>query len=193
MIGRSGRDNPLAGRPSRQHPDGMDTHPDMYADLAEVSQILGLSQEAIRKRLHRCTLEGCKVDGRWMVRLPTGRLDADPDDPANCQDARPRPDALIGRLYRDNLELAGRLGFLQARVQDLEREIRLLQAPASSGGSTMRPPETVDTMSKVPLDPTPAPTPYPPAASANGQDSGAGCPPRRPWWRFWERIARSET
>ncbi len=179
----------------------MDTAQDVYADLAEASQVLGLSQEAIRKRLHRGTLEGCKVDGRWMVRLPTGRLDADLDDPEACQDARQdvagrldgrqdgRPDdgiwtvtgrqderdALIERLYRDNLELAGRCGFLQARVQDLEREIRLLTAPAAE-------PATTDKAD----DPAPAPTSNHPIPSANGHDSGAECPPRRSWWKFWQ-------
>ena len=45
------------------------------------------------------------------------------------------PDALIqalalaDRLSRENVELAGRCGFLQAKVQDLEQEIRLLKAP----------------------------------------------------------------
>ena len=37
---------------------------------------------------------------------------------------------LVKQLHRENVELAGRCGFLQARVQDLERENRLLRAPA---------------------------------------------------------------
>ena len=178
----------------------MDTSPDVYADLAEASQILGLSQEAIRKRLHRGTLQGCKVDGRWMVRLPTGRLDADRDDPDACQDARQdvagrlagRPDdgtwtasgcpderqdardALLERLYRDNLELAGRCGFLQARVQDLEREVQLLRAPSGE-------------LRQMP-DPDLAPTSNPPAPTANGHDLGTECPPRPPWWKFWTKF-----
>ena len=182
----------------------MDTQPDVYADLTEASQILGLSHEAIRKRLHRGTLEGCKVDGRWMVRLPTGRLDADLDDPGACQDARQdvagrlngrqdgRPDdgiwtvagrqderqdtrdALIERLYRDNLELAGRCGFLQAEVLHLREQVALLSAPAAEPATTTK----TD-------DPAPAPTSYQSSPEQNGPNSGAECPPRQPWRRFW--------
>ena len=36
------------------------------------------------------------------------------------------------RLTRENVELTSRCGFLQARVQDLERENRLLRAPAAA-------------------------------------------------------------
>ena len=39
--------------------------------------------------------------------------------------------ALLDRLSRENVGLAGQCGFLQAMVQNLEREIRLLQAPAA--------------------------------------------------------------
>ncbi len=36
------------------------------------------------------------------------------------------------RLHRENLELAGRIGFLQAKPQEAERQIFLLQAPAET-------------------------------------------------------------
>ncbi len=36
------------------------------------------------------------------------------------------------RLHRENLELAGRIGFLQAKLQEAERKILLLQAPAEA-------------------------------------------------------------
>ncbi len=40
--------------------------------------------------------------------------------------------AVVDRMHRENIELAGRCGFLQARVQDLEAEMRLLKAPAET-------------------------------------------------------------
>ncbi len=36
------------------------------------------------------------------------------------------------RLHRENLELAGRIGFLQAKLQEAEQKIFLLQAPAGT-------------------------------------------------------------
>lgn len=40
--------------------------------------------------------------------------------------------ALCDRLSRENVERAGRMGFLQARLQDAEARIRLLEAPVES-------------------------------------------------------------
>jgi len=87
------------------------------------------------------------------------------------------------------------IGLLTTRVQDLEKEVRLLKAPspesatesakfADSGSSAAE----IPNFGNSPANPAPAPTPNPPnhrAASANGQDSGAQCLPRRPWWKFW--------
>ncbi len=36
------------------------------------------------------------------------------------------------RLHRENLELAGRIGFLQAKLQEAEHKVFLLQAPAET-------------------------------------------------------------
>ncbi len=36
------------------------------------------------------------------------------------------------RLHRENLELAGRIGFLQAKLQEAEQRVFLLQAPAET-------------------------------------------------------------
>ncbi len=70
---------------------------------------------------------------------------------------------------------AGQIGFLQARVQDLEREIRLLSAPAA---------ESIN-LTDLPPDPAPAPTPNPSAPSPNDQHSASYERESRPWWRRW--------
>ena len=121
----------------------------------------------------------------------TGRHDPDSDDhdldqvhPSAAQArigptlADPSVVALIDRLSRENVELAGRVGWLQselqqtrARLESAEREIRLLSTPTING-----------------LESDDTETGSPPATSANGPNSGAECPPRRPWWRFWRWL-----
>ena len=67
------------------------------------------------------------------------------------------------RLYRENLELAGRLGFYQARIQELERRILELEAPKAA------PAVTADHSTHV----------------ENGPNSGSEKVSSRPWWQFW--------
>ena len=102
--------------------------------------------------------------------------------PDNGPDALVHALTLADRLSRENLELAGRVGWLQAelqqtraRVQDLEQEVRLLRAPAA---------EPATTTGKAD-DSASAPTSNPPAPEQNEPVRGAECPPRRPWWKFW--------
>ncbi len=46
---------------------------------------------------------------------------------------------VVERLHRENLELAGRCGFLQAKLQEAQEEIRMLKAPTEpSNRATQR-------------------------------------------------------
>ena len=45
------------------------TPTDTYVELAEASQRLGLSQEALRERLQRGTLNGCKLAGSNRLKV----------------------------------------------------------------------------------------------------------------------------
>ncbi|MDP9371944.1 MAG: sigma-70 region 4 domain-containing protein [Chloroflexota bacterium] len=60
--------------------------------IAEAARLLGLSQEAVRKRLQRATLPGYKQDEHWYVLLdglhPAAGYRQD-TDPAGWQDDRP--------------------------------------------------------------------------------------------------------
>jgi hypothetical protein len=94
--------------------------------------------------------------------------------------------ALVRDQQQTILELAGRLGFYQSEVQHLQGEnahlrerIALLEAPK---------PDVRD-----PADQAKTETPNHSAPEQNGPVRSAEGPPRRPWWRFWERIAASET
>lgn len=79
---------------------------------------------------------------------------------------RPHPDgahwaALVDKLTQQNLEMAGRLGYLQAELAQAREQIKALQAPKEP----IAPPPPVGAIFRpLPAEPE---------------------PPRRPWWRFW--------
>ncbi len=151
-------------------------------DIKTAAQRLGITQEGVRKRIQRGLLKAEKIDNRWLVALP-----------AQLEEVQDRLESalyMVGeqleegsslhgtglervvqsflekleRAHRENLELAGRVGFLQARLQDAEREIQMLRAPA-------QPPEP-----EMANHPTP---------SENGANSGSQKASPRPWWQFW--------
>ena len=77
------------------------------------------------------------------------------------------------------LELAGRTGWLQAklqeaegRMQDLEQELRLLKAPTAAAAD-------------MPADQVPAETTNHPTEPENGPDLASYTRRSRPWWHFW--------
>ena len=70
----------------------------------------------------------------------------------------------VAELEQERSELYGRLGFYQARIQELERRVLELEAPKNS----------------VPAEMANHPTP-----SENGSYSDSEKLPSRPWWKFW--------
>ena len=167
-----------------------------YLELAEAAQRMGLTSEALKKRLIRGTVPGRKVDGRWMV-LVSGAChpvtpdvttrDDDRHDGRHDDDVTLSPHSveliraldLVERQQQTIMELSGRCGWLQSELQQTrthlevaEQEIRLLRVPS------------VENLQSP--DPRPTETSNHPAPAANGQDSGAQCPPRRRWWEFWQ-------
>ena len=67
------------------------------------------------------------------------------------------------KLHEERAELFGRLGFYQARIQDLEHRILELQAPK-----------------EVPVERVNHPT-----SDENGADSASQKVSRQPWCKFW--------
>ena len=158
-----------------------------YLDVPAAAARLGITVEGVRKRIQRGQLRAHKQDGRWyVVLLPRDDIQDTPDPVQDAPLDQSSTDrdvvvlALMERLdraHRENLELAGRCGWLQselqqarARLESAEQEIRLLKAPDSLEANGL--PQT---------DPASPPTSYQSAPTANGQDSGAECPPRPPW------------
>jgi excisionase family DNA binding protein len=122
---------------------------------AEAAAHLGISERTVQRRLKQGSLKGYKVDtGRgevWrvvldgMAAIPPVQRDvmtatATPAGDVTTSDVAEFAHAVIDELrdeYRSEIErlmsrneqLAGQVGFLQAKVQDQERQIALLMAP----------------------------------------------------------------
>ena len=160
--------------------------------VPEAARLLGITPRAVRKRIEAGTLCGTRVGRDWVVVLPGERI-AERQEPreelgepreltstAREPNASPvelpsspaepgeptAPKWLVEQLYRDNVQLAGQLGFYQARIQELERRILELEAPKEA-------PAEMSNMSNNP------------AHAQNVADSGSEKLSSRPWWRFW--------
>ncbi len=119
--------------------------------LAEAAARLGVSERTVLRRIEKGGLSGHKVAAErgevWRVSLD-GMTDTHDNVPAGVSavtdnhsaamtdtaDSTPAPELMkaleiVDRLQRDNQQLAGQVGYLQARVQDQERQIGLLMAP----------------------------------------------------------------
>jgi hypothetical protein len=164
--------------------------------IAVAAERLGVSPEAVRKRIGRKSLAGVKRDGQWYVALVATdtRPDTHPDggrtDPDDHPDASGRDQvALIaelrGRIAEGSAALqreTERLATALVRSQQGEAELRrLLSAEQQTVAglraelAALRPaflPAPVDTVT----------------AAANG--AVAVAPTLKvstPWWRFWAR------
>jgi len=138
-------------------PDDMAVTPpasDVGMTPAEAAALLGISERTVQRRLKQGALQGYKVDtGRgevWRVVLGDMAVTPTPQHDvmavrASQTDVTPTgvaefAHAVIDELrqeYRDELEhlrrenqqLAGQLGFTQAKLQEAERTVALLMAP----------------------------------------------------------------
>jgi hypothetical protein len=81
---------------------------------------------------------------------------------------------MLDALRQENRDLAGQVGYLQARVQMQEATILALQAPQDAPERPQEVRETAETPDPVPEPrPDPFPEPLPPTAT------------RSAWWRRW--------
>ena len=110
--------------PDRTRPDGGRT----AVTIAEAARRLGVSTDAVRKRLHRGTLAGAKVAGEWRVWLPVGRGSDTTDRPDPRPDATgPGPDAdRTGDRTLVEALIAGKdaeIAYLRDRLEDALRQL----------------------------------------------------------------------
>ena len=136
--------------------------------LAEAAPILGVSVDTVRRRLKRGELEARQVHTQhgptWEVCV--GMASTEPQDAAQGSvngaqghaggtaggDAGPgmvQLVALVDRLQRESRDLAGQVGYLQARVQMHEETIRALTAPQAPVDAPTAP-ETPDPTTEAP-------------------------------------------
>jgi len=76
-------------------------------DSHQASQRLGITEDAIRKRIARGTLEGYKEDGRWWVQIP--------DNGQNNNQSQPETDRTDGK----DIAIAA----MEARIGSLETQL----------------------------------------------------------------------
>jgi len=115
-----------------------DSHPENRPDSVnsqQASQFLGITEDAIRKRIARGTLEGYKEDGRWYVRLP----DSDQNNGTTDQN-RPETDQTAGKDLAITA-MEGRIASLETQLATKDQQIDQLHHLLAQAALT-QPPES---------------------------------------------------
>lgn len=91
----------------------------MGVDIPEAAVRLGISVDAVRKRISRGKLQATKTDAGWAVILPDRKPEVDrPDRLADTVETRPDIDGLV---------LLERIRGLETTLSELEHSVQLLQ------------------------------------------------------------------
>ena len=123
-------------------------HAGTWASLAEAAAILGCSVDTVRRRIRRGELHAMQDAGRhgptWRVLLsatpgtmPTLGSTPSVDDvtpsatPSAGEDNAALLEALrmLDAMRQENRDLAGQVGYFQARAQVLDERVKMLEAP----------------------------------------------------------------
>ncbi len=172
----------MSGHPSRHRPESVRTPVPTTVPIAEAAARLGITVDAVRKRIQRGTLTGQKTDTGWTV------VWTEPDSrPDTVQTAVPEPSALVD-------DLRDQVAYLREQLA-LEREAR--EAADRRHAAEI---ERRDVLMREALDRVPAlgaghdsdvvarDAPSAAPAAPGGADTvrpGSDAP--LPWWRFWAR------
>ena len=164
-----------------------DSADDGEVTIAEAASILGVSDDTIRRRLKRGELEGRQVPTQhgpaWRIRLSDAEAAV-----RTVRAAEPRPAegqplaelvrlvehlqaenrAMVERLQEENRNLAGQLGYYQAKLHQAEDTIRALEAPR-----------------EAPADAPESRPGGPERAESGGMVPESSPAPSGPWWRRW--------
>jgi excisionase family DNA binding protein len=144
-----------------QHDTDMTSHP--RVSVEEAAKILGVSVDAIRKRIERGTIRSEKVNKTRYVFLDGDMTDHD--------DNRTRHDTDMTPL---NEELRDRIRFLEGELEDRKEEVRRLHHLLAGAL------ERIPAIEEAPPEPREAPV------SASEEQDGAQAPrepEKRSWWR----------
>jgi excisionase family DNA binding protein len=131
--------------------------------LKEAAEILGVSKEAVRKRVIRGTLRSdMGGDGRRYVYLDSG----------GDETPTPESSALIS-------EMRDRIRFLEDQLQRKDAILlNMTEAMKALSPPERESPQTVEEEPET-AEPHPA---------AGGPQEGVQRPQHRPWWRRWLRL-----
>ena len=148
--------------------------------VAETSARLGVTPDAVRRRLHRGTLAGAKTaDGEWRVWLPEraapGADAGDRQDTARMPPAEAPVDLILvyeARLTGLREDLAFLRNELTARTEEIRRRDHIIAG-------------LVERLPELPTGED-APTTQRSATGAT-ERTGAGSDTAAPWWRRWWR------
>ena len=198
--------------------DCLPPHDDQAPSLtiAEYAEITGLSEKTVRRKVRQGTIAAVMVTGPYgpEYRIVQGREAPSPPVPRqpprsgqadSLPGQAPSLDslvALVDRLSRENLELAGRCGFYQSEIQhlhaqleDARAQIALLSAPVSAMADTPDTPHEapptqanqapMSAIADMPADQAQVGTAHRSAPEQNGPDSASYTRRSRPWWHFW--------
>lgn len=101
--------------------------------VSEAAAALGVSTDAIRKRLSRGTIQGEKVSGQWRVTLPdtatppTGHQPDTSDTPSGHQPDTGALASAFAQLAAENARNAAAAAMWQERARNLETQLMALQ------------------------------------------------------------------
>ena len=187
-------------------PARTESEPTRACPIDVAGQLVGVHPKTIRRWVARGYLKaeagprGRLVDLAEVHRLATARayLDSartDPDVSGSPQCAESGGLSEFIALLREKdqtiMELAGRTGWLQAklqeaetRVQDLEQQVKLLSGPSIKDLIDSGDPEPTNNRRES-SDPASTSTANHPASEQNGPNSAPCEREPRPWWRRW--------
>ena len=193
---------------TRPRPDGdqppVQTPPGWEVPLVDAATRLGLTTEALRKRVQRGSVPGHKRDGQWYAVLPpqgerpaTAGQVAGQDPAATSHDGRsdqPRLDApeaaVAGQTVQgldtdqpppsEAVALRDEVAFLRGELEARRREVQQLHTLLAQAQQLALPPP-VDRLDARPNNRPGRPDTWPDTE----QERPDATPPRRSWWKFW--------
>ncbi len=164
----------MIGQPSRQCPESVQTPVPTTVPIAEAAARLGISVDAVRKRIQRGKLTGQKTDNGWTV------VWIEPDiRPDTVQTSVPESSALVD-------DLRDQVAYLRDQLA-IEREARADAERRHAAEIERRDVLLREALGRIPQ----LPAGDAPVAARESQHEAQSVEPAGgasvPWWKFWER------
>ena len=187
-------DEPTARSGPGDRPSGDRANDRPFVPIGEAADRLGLSTDAIRRRLHRGTLSGEKIAGVWHIALPLDRAGDDVTGPPGD-----RPGGDRAESGPDRTAIGDATGAIAALIDAQHEEITYLRAALDAEREARRRADTIIIELSRQVVALPAPQDAPMAVNKGsgatktvdvGED--AVTPAASPWSRFLQWLRGSE-